>query len=41
MAKLEDLGEVISTDVLIVGGGIGGLVAAIKAKEESPKVDVL
>lgn len=41
MAKLEDLGEVISTDVLIVGGGIGGLVAAIKAKEESPKVEVL
>jgi len=41
MAKLEDLGEVISTDVLIIGGGIGGLVAAIKAKEESPKLDVL
>ena len=41
MAKLEDLGEVISTDVLIVGGGIGGLVAAIKAKEECPDVDVL
>ena len=41
MAKLEDLGEVVSTDVLIVGGGIGGLVTAIKAKEESPDVDVL
>ena len=41
MANLEDLGEVVSTDLLIVGGGIGGLVAAIKAKEESPKVDVL
>jgi glycerol-3-phosphate dehydrogenase len=25
MAGLEDLGEVISTDVLVVGGGIGGL----------------
>ena len=32
MAKLEDLGEVISTDLLIVGGGIGGLVATIRAK---------
>ena len=41
MANLEDLGEVISTDVLIVGGGIGGIAAAIKAKEESPEVDVL
>jgi succinate dehydrogenase/fumarate reductase flavoprotein subunit len=41
MAKIEDLGEVISTDVLIVGGGISGLVAAVKAKEESSKVEVL
>ena len=41
MAKLEDLGEVISTDVLIVGGGIGGLAAAIKVKEEKPDIDVL
>jgi succinate dehydrogenase / fumarate reductase flavoprotein subunit len=41
LANLEDLGEVISTDVLIVGGGIGGLPAAIKVKEESPELDVL
>lgn len=39
MAKIEDLGEVISTDVLIVGGGISGLVAANKAKDYP--VDVL
>jgi succinate dehydrogenase / fumarate reductase flavoprotein subunit len=39
VARLEDLGEVISTDVLVVGGGIGGLTAAIKAKEQP--VDVL
>jgi len=38
---LETLGEVITTDVLIVGGGIGGLAAAIKAKEENPELDVL
>jgi succinate dehydrogenase/fumarate reductase flavoprotein subunit len=41
MDKLEDLGEVISTDLLIVGGGFGGLVSAIKAKEGFPDVDVL
>ena len=39
MGGLEDLGEVISTDVLIIGGGLGGLVAAIKVKEYP--VDVL
>ena len=41
MATLEELGEVVKTDVLIVGGGIGGLAAAIRAKETSPNVDVL
>jgi succinate dehydrogenase / fumarate reductase flavoprotein subunit len=41
MVKLEDLGEVISTDVLIVGGGVGGLATAIKIKEENPKTEVL
>jgi len=41
MANIEDLGEVISTDLLIVGGGFGGLSAAIKAKEEFPDIDVL
>ncbi len=41
MTKIEDLGEVISTDLLIIGGGFGGLVSAIKAKEVAPEVDVL
>jgi len=41
LATIEDLGEVISTDVLIIGGGIGGLVTAVKAKEENPNADVL
>ncbi len=41
MASIEELGEVISTGVLIIGGGIGGLVTAVKAKEQNPDVDVL
>jgi succinate dehydrogenase / fumarate reductase flavoprotein subunit len=41
LAKLEELGEVSSTDVLIIGGGIGGLAVAVKVKEENPKLDVL
>jgi hypothetical protein len=39
MPKIEDLGEVVSTDLLIIGGGLAGLVAAIEAKEYP--VDVL
>ena len=39
MQSIEELGRVISTDVLILGGGIAGLCAAVKAKE-SP-VDVM
>jgi succinate dehydrogenase/fumarate reductase flavoprotein subunit len=35
------LSAVTTTDVLIVGGGIGGLTAAIKAKEQDPSLDVL
>ena len=30
--------EVISTDVLVIGGGIGGICAAIKAKESGADV---
>jgi succinate dehydrogenase / fumarate reductase flavoprotein subunit len=41
MMDLMDLGEVISTDVLVIGGGISGLVAAIKVKEESPELEVI
>jgi succinate dehydrogenase / fumarate reductase flavoprotein subunit len=41
MAKIEDLGEVIPTDLLFIGGGIAGLSAAIQAKEAFPKVDIL
>jgi succinate dehydrogenase/fumarate reductase flavoprotein subunit len=41
MAELNSLGEVISTDVLIIGGGIASLSAAITAKEKSPGLEVL
>jgi succinate dehydrogenase / fumarate reductase flavoprotein subunit len=41
MATLEDLGEVVSTDILIIGGGIGGLVTAVKAKQGNPDAEVL
>lgn len=41
MSKLESLGTVISADLLIVGGGIAGLSAAITAKEQNPGLDVL
>ncbi len=39
MTRLESLGEVISTDLLVIGAGIGGLTAAIRAREL--RVDVL
>ena len=39
MANADAMGEVITTDILIIGGGLAGLVAAIKAKEYP--VDVL
>lgn len=41
MTSPQNLGQVISSDILVVGGGIGGLAAAISAKESCPKADVL
>jgi succinate dehydrogenase / fumarate reductase flavoprotein subunit len=41
MPDLFNTREFLSTDVLIIGGGIGGLAAAIKVKEENPECDVL
>lgn len=41
MTGLESMGKVLNTDVLVVGGGIAGLAAAISAKEGSSDVSVL
>ncbi|MCX8031915.1 MAG: FAD-binding protein [Thermoleophilia bacterium] len=41
MKTLDSLAEVLTTDVLIVGGGIGGLAAAINVKEAAPELQVL
>jgi heterodisulfide reductase subunit A-like polyferredoxin len=38
MKKIESLGELIKTDVLVIGGGLSGLNASIKAKEKSSDV---
>lgn len=41
MGKLENMGRVIDSDVLIVGGGIAGLWAANRAKEYVDRVTVV
>ena len=41
MPDLTNAREFLSADVLIIGGGIGGLAAAIRVKEENPECDVL
>ena len=38
MKRLEDIGKVFSSDVLVVGGGMAGLPAAISAREEGADV---
>lgn len=39
--KLEDLGTVVSADLLVIGHGIAGTTAALSAKESNPALNVL
>jgi succinate dehydrogenase/fumarate reductase flavoprotein subunit len=41
MSTLEDLGRFEAADILVIGGGVGGLAAATAAKEKNPDADVL
>nr|WP_320133536.1 FAD-binding protein [uncultured Holophaga sp.] len=41
MTNANELGTLYSSDVLILGGGIAGLHAAIRIKEKDPSLDVL
>jgi len=41
MENINELGKVYNSDILILGGGIAGLVTAIKAKECNEDLDVL
>ena len=41
MADIKDYGELYTSDILVVGGGMAGLVTAIRAKENDPTLDIL
>jgi succinate dehydrogenase / fumarate reductase flavoprotein subunit len=41
MAKTKSTGDAFSTDILIIGGGFGGLVMANRIKDLNPDLDVL
>lgn len=41
MANIKDYGELYTSDILIIGGGVSGLTAGIRTKEMNPDLDVL
>lgn len=41
MKTVKDYGELYTSDILVVGGGMSGLITAIKAKQTNPELDIL
>lgn len=41
MTNIKDYGELFTSDVLVIGGGMSGRVTAIRAKEANPDLDIL
>ena len=41
MRDLDELGTVVTSDILILGAGLGGTIASLKAKRENPDLSVV
>ena len=41
MKTYKDYGKLYVADVLVIGGGMSGLITALRAKEKNPDLDIL